>query len=120
MLFAFSARLYLRDFGQRFNGLVLQQIHNAIDARRHNATVAIKDEEAERRLGRWGATDRNRVTLFGSLETIQGKEAIKTAEKAFAKSHKDAIAYFPGKGPHVAYWATFKVERIYWVGGFGE
>ena len=99
---------------------VWQQIHNAIDAKHHNATVAIKDEDAERRLGRWGATDRNRVSLFGSLETIQGEKAIKAAETTFAKTHKDAIAYFPGKGPHQAYWAVFKVERIYWVGGFGE
>lgn len=98
----------------------LQQIANAVHAKHHNATMAIKDEDAERRLGRFGATDRNRVTLFGSLEKIEDEGDLEAARRTFAETHKDAVAYFPGKGPHYAWWARFKVSRVYWIGGFGE
>jgi hypothetical protein len=54
------------------------------------------------------------------MARISDDEDIKLAEKAFSKVHEDAVAYFPGKGVHYAFWARFTVERIYWIGGFGE
>ena len=99
---------------------ISKQISNVLGSEAHNATVAIKDEDAERRLGRFGATDRNRAVLFGSLERLHDAHDVKDAERAFAKYHKDAVEYFPGKGPHYAFWARFRVDRIYWIGGFGE
>jgi hypothetical protein len=77
---------------------ISKQISNVLGSRAHNATVAIKDEDAERRLGRFGATDRNRAVLFGSLERLHDAHDVKDAERAFAKYHKDAVEYFPGKG----------------------
>lgn len=117
---------------------VSKQISNAEHAPHHNATMSVKDEAAERKYGRFGATDRNRAVFFGSLERIpkEDEDELRRAERAFGKVHRcagrerqgaklsslcrDAKAYFPGKGPHYAYWSVFKVERIYWIGGFGE
>lgn len=79
---------------------ISKQIYNAISSEYHNATMAVKDEAAERKLGRWGATDRNRLTLFGNLAKIEDEAEKHKAAKVFGKYHKDAKAYFPGGGPH--------------------
>jgi hypothetical protein len=83
----------------------------------HNATLAIKDEKSERKYHQIGGTDRNRMTLFGHLEIIESDKEQNIAAKVFGNYHKDAKAYYPGKGPHKALWSRFVVERIYWIGG---
>ena len=90
---------------------ISKQISNAEHAPLHNATISVQDEAAERKYGRFGATDRNRAVFFGSLQRIPKEDAVELqkAEKAFGKVHKDAKAYFPGKGPHFAYLSVFKV-----------
>jgi hypothetical protein len=57
------------------------------------------------------------MTLFGHLETIQDDKEKLHAAKVFGHVHKDAKAYYPGKGPHEAFWTRFVVERAYWIGG---
>lgn len=57
------------------------------------------------------------MTLFGHLEIIENEDEQKLAAKVFGKYHKDAKAYYPGKGPHKALWSRFVVDRIYWIGG---
>lgn len=99
---------------------ISKQISNAEQAPMHNATISVKDEVAERNYGRFGATDRNRAVFFGSLQRIPNDDEteLRKAERAFIKVHRDAKRYI--KGPHYAYWSVFKVERVYWIGGFGE
>lgn len=94
-----------------------QQIHNVLNSTTHNATLAIKDELSERKYHQIGGTDRNRMTLFGHLEIIQDEAEQELAAKVFGKYHRDAKAYYPGKGPHRALWSRFVVEKIYWIGG---
>lgn len=55
--------------------------------------------------------------MFGHLEIIEDEHEQKVAAKTFAKYHRDAVAYYPGRGPHKALWSRFVVERIYWIGG---
>lgn len=57
------------------------------------------------------------MTLFGYLEIIESEKEQNLASRVFGKYHKDAKAYYPGKGPHKALWSRFVVERIYWIGG---
>lgn len=57
------------------------------------------------------------MTMFGHLEIIDDEHEQKVAAKTFAKYHRDAVAYYPGRGPHKALWSRFVVERIYWIGG---
>jgi len=99
---------------------ISKQIRNIIDSDRHNVTFAVKDELAYRKLGAYGATDRNRVTVFGSMHEVTDEAEISKAVRTFGKVHKDAKAYFPGKGPHQAFWAVIRVQAVYWVGGFGD
>ncbi|KAL7005997.1 hypothetical protein EMMF5_004539 [Cystobasidiomycetes sp. EMM_F5] len=90
---------------------ISKTVHNAVSSPHHNATFSVMDQAAERRIGRIGATDRNRMALFGHLERLHSDEEIKTAETTFAHYHKDARAYFPPNGPHYGFWAVFKVDR---------
>lgn len=57
------------------------------------------------------------MTLFGHLEILESEKEQQKAAKVFGKYHKDAKAYYPGKGPHKAFWSKFIVDRIYWIGG---
>ena len=78
------------------------------------------DQAAERHEGRIGATDRNRVALFGHLEKLTEQSDMETAAKVFGRYHRDAKAYYPPQGPHYAFWAILRVDRVYWLGGFGD
>lgn len=97
-----------------------QNVRNILQAPHHNATFSIMDQSAERKSGRLGATDRNRLALFGHVERLTDQNDIDEAAKVFGHYHKDAKAYYPGNGPHYAFWARFNVDRVYWLGGFGD
>jgi len=57
------------------------------------------------------------VTVFTDVDAIPDEEEMKTC---YVSKHPDARRWIPGPGePHVAYWARFDPETIYYVGGFG-
>ncbi|QOU19637.1 hypothetical protein BRETT_003788 [Brettanomyces bruxellensis] len=41
-------------------------------------------------------------------------------QEYFVSRHHEAISWFPGNPIHDSYWVKFKVESIYFVGGFGD
>lgn len=43
-------------------------------------------------------------------------------EKCFLAAHPDAEAWLPNKkgSPHASFWARMVVNRVYWIGGFGD
>jgi len=68
------------------------------------------------------------MVLFGHLERIASSPQslsdgtdIPAIERCFARAHPDARFWFPpGQHVHETYWATFIVDHVYWVGGFGD
>ncbi|KZT70976.1 hypothetical protein DAEQUDRAFT_724725 [Daedalea quercina L-15889] len=57
------------------------------------------------------------VTIFNDVDVIPDEAEIKDC---YIAKHPDARRWVPGpREPHVAYWARFDAESIYYVGGFG-
>ncbi len=66
-----------------------------------------------------------RITLFGHFDILNVTQEPREAEKAsqcYLEQHKDASHWAPNstESPHVPFWATFNVDKVYWVGGFGD
>lgn len=61
------------------------------------------------------------VALIGSLEKLEaGSDEAKELEKCFLRRHHDAKWWLPGNKIHESYWVKFKVDKVYWIGGFGD
>ncbi|TFY69159.1 hypothetical protein EVJ58_g579 [Rhodofomes roseus] len=57
------------------------------------------------------------VTVFTDVDAIPDEEAMKAC---YVAKHPDARRWVPGpREPHVAFWARFDPQTIYYVGGFG-
>jgi Pyridoxamine 5'-phosphate oxidase len=69
----------------------------------------------------YSAAEMPRFALVGYLEEIKpcSKEATHLAI-CFAKAHPDSVIWFPENRIHTSYWARMAVEKIYWIGGFGD
>lgn len=62
-----------------------------------------------------------RFALIGTVERLTEAEVRESGvENCFLERHADARAWTPGNEVHESWWARLKVERIYWVGGFGD
>ena len=62
-----------------------------------------------------------RYTLFGHIEKLTEEEVQEQGVGVcFAKTHPDAIAWYPGNPIHESYWVRLVVEEVYWIGGFGD
>jgi len=62
-----------------------------------------------------------RFALIGHLIDLSEDEVKNGRVKScFEKKHPDSIAWFPGNKIHSSKWTRLIVERIYWVGGFGD
>lgn len=66
-----------------------------------------------------------RATLFGHFvltNATQHPELSHKLSTCYLHHHPDAAHWAPGSkaSPHVPFWATFIVDRVYWVGGFGD
>jgi hypothetical protein len=77
-----------------------QTVHNVLITDSKNVTLTFKDEEGERRSRKGeGATDRARMTLWGSVVLIPNdSEDAKVAKRQYLKYHPDAVAYAPPSG----------------------
>lgn len=65
-----------------------------------------------------------RVQLFGKLVnvTFDSKYEMLKLEKCFTARHPDAKFWLPENivSPHKTHWVKFVVDKIYFVGGFGD
>lgn len=64
-----------------------------------------------------------RVMLTGSL--VNASELYTQSElfgigKCFVKRHHDSLMWLPGSPVHTSHWSQFKVEGVYFIGGFGD
>ncbi|EGG03494.1 uncharacterized protein MELLADRAFT_109292 [Melampsora larici-populina 98AG31] len=90
------------------------------DVPNHSATLSIKDELAsiQRQSSLWSANWR-RISLFGKLEPI---EDLKEAKELYERFHPDSTLWDGNDddAPHVSKWVRFKVEKVFYFGGFGD
>lgn len=62
-----------------------------------------------------------RFSLIGHIERIPEREVKDYGIKScFLQTHPDAAAWQPGNAIHESWWGKLVVERIYWMGGFGD
>lgn len=64
-----------------------------------------------------------RVLLTGSLVNVSEEYSsleILQISKCFLQRHHDAVWWLPGSQVHSSAWWQFKVEGVYFVGGFGD
>jgi len=64
----------------------------------------------------------HRLSLIGRLSSPipADSDEGRRVKACFTKAHPDAKWWVPGNPIHEAEWVTFEVERVYWVGGFGD
>ncbi|WWC88398.1 uncharacterized protein L201_003309 [Kwoniella dendrophila CBS 6074] len=67
---------------------------------------------------------RGRVALMGNVTTLRNLSREDEAElsSCYTKYHPDAKSWIPGNkdSPHFSIWARLDIDRIYYVGGFGD
>ncbi|KAA8900025.1 pyridoxamine 5'-phosphate oxidase-domain-containing protein, partial [Sphaerosporella brunnea] len=63
-----------------------------------------------------------RVSLIGKLVKIPDEDETEKerVKRCFVKRHPDAMRWTPGNKIHDSFWVRFEVEKVYWVGGFGN
>ncbi|KAL8290178.1 hypothetical protein RQP46_003117 [Phenoliferia psychrophenolica] len=90
---------------------------NAIAPNPTNMTLTVADQYG---LGDGNlAAGRMRVALFGTLERVQDEEW-DAAEAAYLAAHPDSRGWIPPNGPHSAYYARLRVQKVYAFNGFGN
>ncbi|KAH8597956.1 pyridoxamine 5'-phosphate oxidase-domain-containing protein [Bisporella sp. PMI_857] len=69
----------------------------------------------------YSAANLPRFALLGYLENIPKSEVESLAlGECFTKTHRDAKYWLPGNSIHHSEWVRLVVQKIYWVGGFGD
>lgn len=101
--------------------LPISNIYHNIDTDpNHSATLSIKDELAsiQRKSSLWSANWR-RISLFGKLEPVSNTQEAKELYESF---HPDATLWDGNddRSPHESKWVRFKVEKVFYFGGFGD
>ncbi|GAA5955506.1 hypothetical protein JCM8115_006773 [Rhodotorula mucilaginosa] len=66
------------------------------------------------------AAGRMRVALFGTIERVEGEKEIAKCREAYLQAHPDARGWVPPGGPHAAFYARFRVHKVYAFNGFGD
>lgn len=63
----------------------------------------------------------NSVSLIGTLKKVDAdSDEAKELTKCFLRRHHDAKWWLPGNKIHESFWVKLKVDKIYWIGGFGN
>lgn len=61
------------------------------------------------------------MSLVGYVERMTEEESRETDVKGcFLGTHPEARPWLPGGRIHESWWARIVVEKIFWVGGFGD
>ncbi|WVW84983.1 hypothetical protein I302_107019 [Kwoniella bestiolae CBS 10118] len=67
---------------------------------------------------------RGRVALMGNVTTLRdiSTSQAEKLSKCYTSYHPDSKYWLPGNedSPHTSYWARLDIDRIYYVGGFGD
>ncbi|GAA6042552.1 hypothetical protein JCM8097_004663 [Rhodosporidiobolus ruineniae] len=91
---------------------------NALPPNPPNLTITIND------LYGFGdgdlAAGRMRVALFGSIERVEGEDEIEKCRKAYLEAHPDSRGWQPPNGPHSAFYARLRINKVYAFNGFGD
>ncbi|KAJ7143569.1 pyridoxamine 5'-phosphate oxidase-domain-containing protein [Mycena crocata] len=91
---------------------------NAMPPNAPNATITISDLYG---LGDGTlAAGRMRVALFGTVEPVTKESNQLACRTAYLEAHPDARGWIPPNGPHSAFYARFRVEKVYAFDGFGD
>ncbi|ODQ66233.1 hypothetical protein NADFUDRAFT_45758 [Nadsonia fulvescens var. elongata DSM 6958] len=61
-----------------------------------------------------------RVKLDGVFVDVEGHKKKARVTKCFLGRHKDAVWWIPGSPVHGSKFVQFKVEKVYFIGGFGD
>ena len=62
-----------------------------------------------------------RFSLIGHIQRLSEHEVNDHGiQSCFLKRHPEADAWTPGNPIHESWWGKLVVERIYWIGGFGD
>ena len=62
-----------------------------------------------------------RFSLIGHIERLSEQEATDyDIQSCYLNRHPDSAAWLPGNAIHESWWGKLVVERIYWIGGFGD
>ncbi|WFD03439.1 hypothetical protein MOBT1_002128 [Malassezia obtusa] len=97
---------------------------NVVDVRHSTTSPAGRQQWAPRRPEwRRGMPSKARTNMHGTMHVVPaGHPATDALQACFTHYHPDAAAWEPGSrlSPHLAKWARFAPERIYYVGGFGD
>ncbi|TKY85381.1 hypothetical protein EX895_005543 [Sporisorium graminicola] len=123
-------------------GLTVSQTwRNVLHSKAKNATISIASNadpavpdprhaskhqwDKQRPSWRRGMPSKPRVTLFGHFDLLNATRHPDQAEKAlscYLEHHPDASHWAPNatESPHVPFWAQFSVDKVYWIGGFGD
>lgn len=97
----------------------------AVPDKRHLAGKGSHHWDRERPSWRRGMPSKGRATLFGHFENLsksESSDSLDALAKCYLSHHPDASHWAPGssESPHVPFWARFVVDKVYWVGGFGD
>ncbi|SJX63537.1 uncharacterized protein SRS1_14293 [Sporisorium reilianum f. sp. reilianum] len=92
---------------------------------RHTSKHNSNHWQKERPSWRRGMPSKPRVTLFGHFDLLNVTQHPDQAEKAlscYLDHHPDAGHWAPNatESLHIPFWAQFSVDKVYWVGGFGD
>ncbi|EKM54482.1 uncharacterized protein PHACADRAFT_258359 [Phanerochaete carnosa HHB-10118-sp] len=89
---------------------------NILHSPTHAASISIGPEHPAASRARVALI--GNVTIFTDLHSAPERERI---EACYVAQHPDARHWLPGPHePHIAYWARFDPQSIYFVGGFGS
>ncbi|SNX84935.1 uncharacterized protein MEPE_03644 [Melanopsichium pennsylvanicum] len=120
---------------QTWRNVLRSDFKNATVSIASNANPAIPDPrhtsrhhhhwEKDRPSWRRGMPSKSRVTLFGHftiLNFTEHPEQVQKASSCYLDYHPDAShwALNSTESPHIPFWAIFNVDKVYWVGGFGD
>lgn len=125
----------LTNRSQTWRNVLASSARNATVSIGSNADPLIPDtRHLEQNSSHWqhdrpqwrrGMPSKGRATLFGHFELTNATtdpESSRRMSQCYLHHHPDASHWAPGSkaSPHVPFWATFVVNRVYWVGGFGD
>ncbi|EST04966.2 FMN-binding split barrel [Kalmanozyma brasiliensis GHG001] len=104
---------------------IVSDIDPAVPDPRHTSKHHPDQWQGHRPSWRRGMPSKARVTLFGHFDVLNGTQYPHLADKAlrcYLDHHPDASHWAPNatESPHIPFWATFNVDKVYWVGGFGD
>lgn len=121
---------------QTWRNVLHSDTKNATVSIASNANPAIPDprHHSHHDPGHWqtkrppwrrGMPSKSRITLFGHFNVMNVTEhphQAKEALQCYLGHHADAGHWAPNatESPHIPFWATFTVDKAYWVGGFGD